>query len=94
MAEITRAEKLTQEGQETPSDDTATTTVKIAFRLISDKAYSLIALNVEIDMQIFGRLGETKQQFEFISITQIVRLSRKLYAASMDENGDLVKHIT
>ena len=38
---------FTQEGQETPSAETATTAVKNAFRLRSDKAYSLIALNVE-----------------------------------------------
>ena len=34
---------FTQEGQETPPAETATTAVKNAFRLRSDKAYSLIA---------------------------------------------------
>ena len=38
---------FTREGQETLPAETATTAVKNAFRLQSDKAYSLIALNVE-----------------------------------------------
>ena len=43
---------FTQEGQETPPAETATTADKNAFRLRSDKAYSLIALNVEKDLQV------------------------------------------
>ena len=34
------------------------------------------------------------EQFSFISITQIVRLTRKFYAASMNEGDDLMEHIT
>ena len=43
---------FTQEGQETLPEDSATAAVKNAFRLRSDKAYSLIALNVEKDLQV------------------------------------------
>ena len=35
-----------------------------------------------------------QNQFEFISITQIVRLNRKFYAASMKEGDNLMEHIT
>ena len=42
----------TQEGQETPPEETATVAVKNAFRLRSDKASSLIALNVEKGLQV------------------------------------------
>ena len=38
---------FTQEGQDTPPAADASVVVKNAFRLRSDKAYSLIALNVE-----------------------------------------------
>ena len=93
---------FTQQGQETQPDENAAATVRNAFRLRSDKAYSLIALNVEKDIQVhissvtdpLVAWERLQQQFEFVSITQIVRLSRKFYAASMEENGDLVKHIT
>ena len=43
---------FTQEGQEIPPGDSATATVRNAFRLRSDKAYSLIALNVEKEFQV------------------------------------------
>lgn len=43
---------FTQPGEETPPDDSASTSVKNAFRLRSDKAYSSIALNVEKDLQV------------------------------------------
>ena len=35
-----------------------------------------------------------QKQFEFVSITQIVRLNRKFYAATKPEGGDLMKHLT
>ena len=38
--------------KETPPEESASATVKNAFRLRSDKAYSLIALNVQKDLQI------------------------------------------
>ena len=43
---------FTQEGQETPLAADASAAVKNAFRLQSDKVYSLVALNVEKDLQV------------------------------------------
>ena len=88
---------FTQEGQETPPAETATTPVKNAFRLWSDKAYSLIALNVEKDLQVhissvINPLEVWKilqKQFEFVLVTQIVHINRKFYAASM-KDADLM----
>ena len=93
---------FTQEGKEIPPDENATNTVKNAFQLRSDKAYSLIALNIEKHLQIhissttdpLAVWKSLQKQFEFVSITQIVRLNRKFYAATMDEGGDLMKHLT
>lgn len=94
--------RFTQEGQETPPAETATTAVKNAFQLRSDKAYSLIALNVEKDLQVhissvINPLEAWKilqKQFEFVSVTQIVRINRKFYAASMKEDADLMQYLT
>ncbi|KAK3749555.1 hypothetical protein QZH41_007287 [Actinostola sp. cb2023] len=93
---------FTQPGGETPPEADATATVKNAFRLRSDKAYSLIALNVEKDLQIHISSvtdpsiawEKLQKQFEFVSVTQIVRLTRKFYAASMDEGADMMQHLT
>ena len=76
--------------------------MKNAFWLRSDKAYSLIALNVEKDLQVHissvtNPLEAWKilqKQFEFVSVTQIVRINRKIYAASMKEDADLMQHLT
>ena len=93
---------FTQEHHETPPAADASTTVKSAFRLRSDKAYSLIALNVKKDLQ--GHILSTtdplaawkilQKQFEFVSVTKIVRLNRKFYTASMKEGADLMQHLT
>ena len=72
------------------------------YNLKSDKAYSLIALSVEKDLQIHVSTKSTakeaweslKSQFEFVSVTQLVRLNRRFYAAKLEEGGDLMKHIT
>jgi hypothetical protein len=93
---------FTQEGKEIPPDENATNAVKNAFQLRSDKAYSLIALNVEKHLQIhissttdpLAAWTNLQKQFEFVSVTQVVRLNRKFYAATMEEGGDLVKHLT
>ena len=93
---------FTQEGQETPPAADASAAVKNAFRLRSDKAYSLIALNVEKDLQVhissvtdpLAAWKILQKQFEFVSVTQIVRLNRKFYAASMKEGADLMQHLT
>ena len=72
------------------------------YRLRSEKAYSLIALNIQKDIQIHV-CGTTnpkeaweilEKQFQFVSITEIVRLSRSFYAATMEEGSDLMSHIT
>ena len=94
--------EFTQEGQETPPAETATTAVKNAFKLRSDKAYLLIALNVEKHLQVhissvtnpLEAWQILQKQFEFVSVTQIVRINRKVYAASMKEDGDLMQHLT
>ncbi|CAB4032081.1 Retrovirus-related Pol poly from transposon TNT 1-94, partial [Paramuricea clavata] len=93
---------FTQEGKEIPPDEDATNAVKNAFQLRSDKAYSLIALNVEKHLQIhissttdpLAAWTNLKKQFEFVSVTEVVRLNRKFYAATMEEGGDLMKHLT
>ena len=43
---------FTQQGKETPPEESASATVKNAFRLQSNRAYSLIALNVQKDLQV------------------------------------------
>ena len=93
---------FTQEGQETPPAVDASATAKNAFRLRSDKVYSLIALNVEKDLQV--HISSTtdplaawkilQKQFELVSVTKIVRLNRKFYTASMKEGADLMQHLT
>ena len=93
---------FTQPGQETPPEAGASISVKNAFRLRSDKAYSLIALNVEKDLQVhISSVSEPllaweilQKQFEFVSVTQIVRVNTKFYAAEMEEGGDILQHIT
>ena len=89
-------------GTETAPAETATVQVRNAYRLRSDKAYSLIALSVDKSLQVHitsttdPRIAwETLQkQFEFISITQIVRLNRMFYAATMKEGTDIIDHLT
>ena len=93
---------FTQEGQETPPAADASVAAKNAFRLRSDKAHSLIALNVEKNLQVhissvtdpLAAWKILQKQFEFVSVTQIVRLNRKFYAASMKEGADLMQHLT
>ena len=73
-----------------------------AFRLRSDKAYSLIALSIGKSLQVhITNTTEPKvawdtlqNHFEFVSITKIVQLNRKFYAASMQEGSDLLEHLT
>ena len=93
---------FTQEGQETPPAADASAAVRNTFRLWSDKAYSLIALNIEKDLQIhissvtdpFTTWKNLQKQFEFVSVTQIVGLNRRFYAASMKDDADLIQHLT
>jgi len=39
-------------------------------------------------------MGNLQKQFDFVSVTQIVRLNGKFYAASMKEGTDLQEHLT
>jgi transposase InsO family protein len=72
------------------------------YNLRSDKAYSVIALSVEDDLQIHIHTKSTakeawdtlKNHCEFVSVTQMVRLTRRFYAAKMEESTDMLKHIT
>ena len=93
---------FTQEGKETPPEESASATVKNAFRLQTDRAHSLITLNVEKDLQVhissvtdlLAAWTTLQKQFEFVSVTQIVCLNRKFYAASMKEGADLQEYLT
>jgi hypothetical protein len=72
------------------------------YRLKCEKTYSIIAINVQKSLQIHiasttnpKTAWETlEKQFQFVSITKIVRLNRKFFAATMDEGEDLMEHIT
>ena len=84
-----------------PGDDDAHKVWK-AYQDKSEKAYSLIAMYIDKPLQI--HIVNTthpreaweimESQFSFVSVTQIVRLTRKFYAATMNENDDLMQHIT
>ena len=90
------------DGREEVPESTAEASAILKYQNRSDRAYSIIALNIERSLQI--HIASTSipkeawdilsNQFAFVSITHMVRLSRKFYAATMDENGDLMKHIT
>ena len=90
------------QGTESEPKPTASASVKNSYRLRSDKADSLIALSVKTSSQV--HISSTTnpktaweilhKHFEFVSITQVVRLNRKFYAASMEEGADLLQHIT
>ena len=72
------------------------------YELLADKAYSLIALNVDKSLQIHvsstsnakEAWDNLQKNFEFVSVSQMVRLTRRFYAAEMEEGSDLMKHIT
>ena len=76
--------------------------MKNASQLQPDKAYLLIALNVEKDLQVHissvTNLLEAwkilQKQFKFVLVTQIVRINREFYTASMKEDADLMQYLT
>ena len=80
------------DGNEEVPAESATAVVRNSYCLRSDKAYSLIALSVEKNLQV--HISTTtdpkvawvtlKNQFECVSIAQIVQLNRKFYAATMN----------
>ena len=90
------------QGTESEPEPTASASAKNSYRLRSDKAYSLIALNVKTSLQVhISSMTNPKtaweilqKHFEFVSITQVVRLNYKFYATSMEEGADLLQHIT
>ena len=75
---------------------------KKEWRLRSDKAYTTIALSVEKSLQVHissttdaHEAWETlRKQFEVVSVSQVVRLFRRFYAAEMKEEDDLQTFIT
>ena len=87
--------------EEAPGED-ATPAVRNAYRLRSDKAYSLIALSVEKKLQVHISTttdpkvawNTLKSQFECVSVAQVVRINRKFYAATMNEGTDIFEHLT
>ena len=93
---------FSQEGQEVLPEPTASAAMRNAYRLRWDKAYLLIALSIESDLQVHIALTVNPKEawhtlqnhFEFVSATQIVRLNRKFYAATMKEDDDLTEQIT
>eukprot|EP00795_Rhopilema_esculentum_P013175 gene13175-3975_t len=90
-----------QDEQEVPPQS-ADASARNAYRLRSDKAYSLIALSVQKTLQV--HIASTvnpkeawdilQKHYELVSVTQIVRLNRIFYAASMKEGDYLMEHIT
>lgn len=76
--------------------------LKKAWQLRSDKAYSIIALNVEKGLQVHitdttdAHVAWTtlKNHFEVVSVAQVVRVNRRFFAAQMEENGNLFDFIT
>ena len=91
------------EGETVTSDDVIKSQEKVSeYELRADKAYSLIALNVDKHLQIHVSSTNSAKEawdslqkhFEFVSVSQMVRLTRRFYAAQMEEGADLMKHIT
>ena len=70
--------------------------------LKDDKAYLIIALSIEPDLQIHvssktnarDAWDSLREHFQFVCVTTIVRLYKRFYGARLDEKGDLMKHIT
>ena len=88
---------------ETTATDVAKNIADInQYELRSDKAFSTIAMCMEPDLQVHVASKTTAKEaweslkchFEFVSVTQVVRLTRRFYSAKMEEGGDLMKHIT
>ena len=90
------------DGSEIRPLDTAQEGVRRKFKARSEKAYSLIAQSVETSLQIHvsgttdpSEAWEILQgQFSFVSVAQIVRVTRKFYTASMSEGDDMMAHVT
>ena len=96
------------DGSEVKEEDDANADAKTKaktlkeWNLRSDKAYSMIALAVEHDLQVHIN-GTTsakeaweklQNHFNVVSVAHVVRLSRRFYAAEMREEDDLFDFIT
>ena len=76
--------------------------IRRRYQTNSDRTFAMIALYVEKSLQI--HIGDTTdpreawdilaRQFEFVSTSQVVRLSRKFFSATMREEDDMMEHIT
>ena len=72
------------------------------FCMRSQKAYSLIALSVQEELQVHiadncdpkSAWEKLNSHFEFVSITQVVRITRAFYSAKMPEGMNVMDHIT
>ena len=89
------------QGTESEQEPTASASMKKSYRLRLNKAYSLIAFSVKTSLQVHISTTNPKtaweilqKHFEFVSITKVVRLNRKFYAASMEKGADLLQHVT
>ena len=90
------------DGHELKPKETDKADKKEKYLLNRDKAYSIMALAVEDALQIhIVNTTDPKEaweilhdQFAFVSVTQIVRVTQKFYSASMQEGDDLMQHIT
>ena len=71
------------------------------FKRSESRAWALIGLNINQDQQIHivdtkkptDAWNALKNTYSARSVAQMVRLSRRMYAATMDEGGDLIKHM-
>ena len=77
---------FTQEGQETPPALTDPLTA-----LSVEKSLQVHIASITDPLEAWQILP---RQFEFVSVTQIVRLNRKFYAATMPEGADLLQYLT
>ena len=90
------------DGRETAPRETEKETVKKLYRYNSEKAYALISLYVDVSLQIHITNTTDPQeaweilqnQFSFVTVNQVVRLTRKFYHTTMKEGDDLMQHIT
>ena len=74
---------FTQEGQETLTDPLTALSV--------EKSLQVHIASITDPLEAWQILPK---QFEFVSVTQIVRLNRKFYAATMPEAADLLQYLT
>ena len=90
------------DGSEVRPGEEGEESVRRKYKTRSEKAYSLIAQSVETSLQIHvSSTTDPKEaweilqgQFSFVSVAQIVRVTRKFYTANMQEGDDMMAHVT